>query len=240
LENRINLAIDIKKLDVRYPNADGLFALNDITFQVQQGERCALLGANGAGKSTMLYVLAGLLAIESGSASLNGAAVEPKNFRDLRKMIGFVFQNPDEQLFMPKVYDDIAFGLRNNGCSEEKVREEVYKTAEKLNIAHLLSKHPSRLSGGEKRLAALAGVLTMSPDILLLDEPTSFLDPVARKRIIKILAQLPHTELIASHDLEMAGELCNRAIILKSGRIFFCGGVEMLKDNCFLIEAGLA
>jgi cobalt/nickel transport system ATP-binding protein len=229
--------LDIKELKVRY--ADGSLALKGVSFGISKGRRCAIVGANGAGKSTMLLALAGILPIEGGSAVLGGLAVTPKNAVEIRKKIGLLFQNPDEQLFMPRVYDDIAFGLRNAGISEEKVREEVLKAAESLNIARLLDKHPSRLSGGEKRSAALAGVLVMSPEILLLDEPTSFLDPRARRRLIDILAKLPHTQLIATHDLEMAAGLCDEAVLLKDGEVLLCGTVEILKDAALLDRAGL-
>jgi cobalt/nickel transport system ATP-binding protein len=229
--------LDIKELTVRY--ADGSLALKRVTFGISKGRRCAVVGANGAGKSTLLLALAGLIPIECGTAVLGGLDVAPKNAVEIRKKIGLVFQNPDEQLFMPKVYDDIAFGLRNAGISEEKVREEVIKAAESLNIARLLNKHPSRLSGGEKRSAALAGVLVMSPEILLLDEPTSFLDPRARRRLINILAKLPHTQLLATHDLEMAAELCEEAVLLKDGEALICGKIEILKDTALLDEAGL-
>jgi cobalt/nickel transport system ATP-binding protein len=229
--------IEVKELKVRYP--DGSAALKGVSFEVGRGERCALVGANGAGKSTLILALAGLIPIEGGAAVLDGMAVLPKNFAGIRKKIGVVFQNPDDQLFMPRLYDDIAFGPRNSGVSEEKTREETLKTAESLNIAHLLNKHPGRLSGGEKRSAALAGVLTLSPDILLLDEPISFLDPAARRRLIGILSALPHTQLIATHDLEMAAELCGRTILLKDGKTLFSGGPDLLKDRAALDEAGL-
>jgi cobalt/nickel transport system ATP-binding protein len=229
--------LNIKELTVRY--TDGSLVLKGVSFGISKGRRCAVVGANGAGKSTLLLALAGLVPIEGGTAFLGGLSVTPKNAVEIRKKIGLVFQNPDEQLFMPKVYDDIAFGLRNAGTPEEKVREEVLKTAESLNIARLLDKHPSRLSGGEKRSAALAGVLVMSPEILLLDEPTSFLDPRARRRLIDILKKLPHTQLIATHDLEMAADLCDEAVLLKDGEALLCGKIDILKDTALLNEAGL-
>jgi cobalt/nickel transport system ATP-binding protein len=224
-------------LKVRYP--DGSIALRGVNFEVGAGECCAIAGANGAGKSTLLLTLAGLLPIESGSAAIDGISATPKNFKEIRKKIGFIFQNPDEQLFMARLYDDIAFGMRNSGFSEEEIKEETVKAARAFKIEHLLNKHPSRLSGGEKRAAALAGVLTMSPEILLLDEPTSFLDPAARRRLIAILAALPHTRLMATHDLEMTEELCDKVILLKDGEVLFCGGKEVLKDTALLDQAGL-
>jgi cobalt/nickel transport system ATP-binding protein len=230
--------IEIKDLTVRYP--DGSLALNGVAFSLGNAERCAIAGANGAGKSTLFLALAGLLPIESGTAVLDGLQVTPKNMAGIRKKIGLVFQNPDDQLFMPKVYDDIAFGLRNIGLSEDDTKRETLKIAESLNIAHILDKNPGRLSGGEKRSAALAGVLALSPKILLLDEPTAFLDPAARRRLLNILADIPHTQLIATHDLDMAAALCDKTVLLKNGELLFFGETEVaLNDSALLAKADL-
>jgi cobalt/nickel transport system ATP-binding protein len=230
--------IEIKDLSVRYP--DGSLALNGVSFSLKNAERCAIAGANGAGKSTLFLALAGLLPIGSGSAVLDGMQVSPKNITAVRKKTGLVFQNPDDQLFMPKVYDDIAFGLRNMGLSEEDTQRETLKIAESLNITHMLDKNPGRLSGGEKRSAALAGVLALSPKILLLDEPTAFLDPAARRRLIKLLAGISHTQLIATHDLDMAAALCDKTALLKGGELLFFGKTEiLLNDSALLAKADL-
>jgi cobalt/nickel transport system ATP-binding protein len=230
--------IEIKDLTVRYP--DGSLALNGVTFSLGNAERCAIAGANGAGKSTLFLALTGLLPIKNGTAILDGTEVTPKNITTVRKKTGLVFQNPDDQLFMPKVYDDIAFGLRNMGLSEDDTKRETLKIAESLNITHILDKNPGRLSGGEKRSAALAGVLALSPKILLLDEPTAFLDPAARRRLINILADIPHTQLIATHDLDMAAALCDKAVLLKDGELLFFGETEAaLNDSALLAKADL-
>ncbi|MCL1818176.1 MAG: energy-coupling factor ABC transporter ATP-binding protein [Spirochaetaceae bacterium] len=215
-------------------------ALRSVSLCVEKAERVALIGANGAGKSTLLLALVGILPPAAGSASVCGLAVEKKNLRLLRQKAAFVFQNPDDQLFMPTVYEDIAFGPRNYGVSENLIKERAMMILEELGIAHLAGRLAGKLSGGEKRLAALAGVLVMEPEILLLDEPSSFLDPRARRRLIRILRGLGQTLIIATHDLDLAREVCGRTILLQEGRIAADAQTpRILRDARLLQECGL-
>jgi cobalt/nickel transport system ATP-binding protein len=160
---------------------------------------------------------------------------------ELRRKVGLVFQNPDDQLFMPRVWDDLAFGPRNMGLDETEVTRRVDAALDVLGIAGLRSRSPLRLSGGEKRLAALAAVLTMEPQVMLLDEPTAFLDPRSRRVLASVLQGLPHTKLIATHDIPFVAELCPRAIILKDGMLRAQGpAADLLGDTALMEECGLA
>jgi cobalt/nickel transport system ATP-binding protein len=232
-------------LSVRYTHADCARegerpALEGVSFSLDEGEKLALIGANGAGKSTLLLTLAGALLPSAGSLSVGGVPARGDTVEQLRRLTGLVFQNPDDQFFMPTVEDDAAFGPRNFGMDEEAVRRRVGETLEDLGILHLRSRPAQRLSGGEKRLAALAGVLVMEPPLLLLDEPTSFLDPRSRRGLLAVLRRLPQTMLIATHDLPLVRALCSRAILLKEGRVLFDGPVSAcLDDETFLEHAGL-
>jgi cobalt/nickel transport system ATP-binding protein len=160
---------------------------------------------------------------------------------EIRRRVGLVFQNPEDQLFMPQVYDDIAFGPRNMGLDEIEVRRRVDTALDALGIADLRFRSPLRLSGGEKRLTALAAVLTMAPSVMLLDEPTAFLDPRSRRVLMSILRGLPHTKIIATHDIPFAAELCSQVIILKDGGIRAQGrAAELLNNTELMEECGLA
>jgi cobalt/nickel transport system ATP-binding protein len=209
--------IDIIDLTVVYP--DGTKALDNINLSAKKGERIAIIGVNGAGKSTLLLSIVGVVPISTGSIGVDSCNVTKKTLPEIRKMVGMVFQNPDDQLFMTKVYDDVAFAPRNYGMTEGEVASRVESSLESLGITHLKERAPHRLSGGEKRRVAIAGVLAMEPSVILLDEPTSFLDPRSRKMLIETLAELPHTQIIATHDLDMVQELCQRVIVLKDGVI---------------------
>lgn len=230
--------IEITNLNVAYP--DGTKALNDINLKIEDNESVAIIGANGAGKSTLLLTLVGIIEVSSGSIKVNGTEVKKSNFSEIRSKIGMVFQNPDDQLFMPSIYDDIAFGPQNYGLSEEEVKERVNEVLTSLNIEHLKDKMSHKLSGGEKRIAALGSVLTMHPSIMLLDEPSSFLDPKARRNMIHLLYNLSLTKLIATHDLDMALDLCNRIVVLKDGAIFADGkAIDILQDSDLMEKCGL-
>jgi cobalt/nickel transport system ATP-binding protein len=210
--------LEVLGLTLRY-GADNPPALSDVSFSVKAGEKIALTGNNGAGKSTLLLALVGILNPEKGKIVLNGQEIDKNSAGVLRKNIGLVLQNPDDQLFMPTVYDDIAFGLRSHGKPEEETAHIVHGVMEKLGIGGLKERRSGRLSGGEKRLAALAGVLVMRPDILLLDEPAAFLDPPSRGRLTGILAELPQAMILATHDRDLAETLCNRELRLERGRL---------------------
>ncbi|MDR1215948.1 MAG: energy-coupling factor ABC transporter ATP-binding protein [Treponema sp.] len=193
--------------------------LKDISFHVLKGESVALIGANGAGKTSLLLALTGILPICHGSIFIDGAELSKRNGQVAQRKTGLVFQNPDDQLFMPRVYDDVLFGLLNRGIAEEEAESRAREMLDRLGIGHLAERSPSRLSGGEKRLCALAAVLVMEPEILLFDEPTAFLDPKARRTVGALIQALPHTKLIATHDLDFAQTLCSRALILCSGAL---------------------
>ena len=231
--------LKVTNLSVKY-TSDSVFALKDVGFSAENGERIAIAGANGAGKSTLLLALAGVLQDTTGSITVDGTVLDSSTLRELRKKTGMIFQNPDDQLFMPTVYEDIMFGPRNYRMPEEEAAEKTDSILSGLGISHLKEKVPYGISGGEKRLAALAGVLVMEPELLLMDEPTSFLDPKARRRLIEILRTLPQTMIIATHDLDMALDLCQRVILLKDGSVHTDGpAAGVLYDSELLDECGL-
>lgn len=223
----------------QYP--DGFTAIDHISLSVQKNESVGLVGANGAGKSTLLELLAGIKQdTDSGFLSLSGLSYEKKNLVELRKRIGYIFQNPDDQVFMPTVYDDIAFGIRNFGHDESFVTKRVDIVLSKLHIEHLKEKATYKLSGGEKRSVALAGVLVMEPDLILLDEPTTFLDLKGRRNLIHILSHISSAKIIATHDLEMILELCSRVIIMDHGKIAADGDPhELFRQQDFMEKLNL-
>ena len=232
--------IEVKNLTVKYDTADKTCALNNISFSVNNGEKVALIGANGAGKSTLLLTLTGILAPVSGEIIIDNIKLNKKTLNDLRKKLGMVFQNPDDQLFMPTVHEDIAFGPKNYGEKEETIEKSTDDILKNFGISHLKNRLTHKLSGGEKRLVALAGILVMNPSVILMDEPSSFLDPKARRKLIGILSELPQTMIIATHDLDMALELCDRAILLKEGCIYSdMTAKEILQDEKILEDCDL-
>ncbi|MCR5387935.1 MAG: energy-coupling factor ABC transporter ATP-binding protein [Lachnospiraceae bacterium] len=227
----------LKDWTVVYP--DGTRAIEALSVNIARGEHVALIGANGAGKSSLILSLVGILPA-SGEASIFGVPVDKAHLGEIREKTGVVFQNPDDQLFMPTIYDDIAFGPRNLGLDEETVKHRVEDRLELLGISHLRDKTALKLSGGEKRMAAMATVLAMKPDVMLFDEPTAFLDPKARRALINVLSKLPHTMLIATHDLSFALEVCPKSIILKEGRLFAEGpSKDLLFDAGLMDDAGV-
>ena len=220
--------IRIKEWTVTYP--DGTVAINHINAQIKEGEHVALIGANGAGKSTLLLSMVGVLP-GNGLVEIDGTALQREHFKEIRKKTGMVFQNPDDQLFLPTVYDNIAFGPRNLGLDETTVNCRVEDRLRMLQIEDLRDKAAMKLSGGEKRMVAMATVLAMKPSVMLFDEPTAFLDPKARRNLIRILQKLPHTMLIATHDLTFAAQVCSRSILLKKGKILAEGeSADLLYD----------
>lgn len=228
----------IKDLYYSYP--DGHSALNGVNLNFAQGERVALIGANGSGKSTLLLHIAGALAAQKGEILLNNKLINSKNLGELRKVTGLIFQEPDDQLFMPSVLEDVCFGLIANNIKQDEAKERALKVLDDLNISHLASRPPHRLSGGEKRMAALAGILVMQPEFLILDEPSSALDPKARRLVINTLNKLNQTILLATHDLDMALDVCERTVILNNGQVSASGKLpELLQDEKLLIQNGL-
>jgi len=209
--------VTIDNITVRY--ADGTMALNDVSIDIKAGERVALTGSNGAGKTSLLLSLVGVLRPDTGSIMIGDVPVDKEHLLTVRRKVGLVFQNPDDQLFMPRIYDDVAFGPRNFGHTEEEVREKVDAVLERLGIPHLADRSSLKLSGGEKRVCAIATVLVMQPRVMLFDEPTAFLDMKAKARFLEILSELDQTRIIATHDPALAADVSDRVIVLESGRI---------------------
>ena len=229
--------IDVTKLELKYP--DGTQAIDEISFSIGAGENAALIGANGAGKTSLLLALVGVLQPSGGAISVDGRKIDKRNLREIRSQVGLVFQNPDDQLFMPKILDDVAFGPRNSGCDENEAAARAGAALEQLGIGHLAERSPLKLSSGEKRLAAIATVLAMNPLFLLFDEPTAFLDPRARRNLAVTLSELPQGKLIATHDLAFAKEICSRVLLLRKGKLVADGDQTLLDDAERLQAAGL-
>jgi len=227
------LALEVQDLHYAYP--DGQLALRGISLDIQPGESVGLIGSNGAGKSTLLLHLNGVLQPASGSVQVNGLLVNAGNLLAVRRMVGLVFQDPDDQLFMPTVQEDVAFGPRNMGLSEREVQARVAQALTTVGAGHLASRAPYRLSGGEKRMVAIAGVLAMAPTLLVQDEPSAGLDPAARRRLITLLAGFAHTQLIASHDLDLVREVCSRVLVMREGIIEADGTPEVIFADADLL-----
>ncbi|UWG97071.1 energy-coupling factor ABC transporter ATP-binding protein [Dehalobacter sp. DCM] len=225
---------------VNYVYPDGNRAVKDMSFTIHHGESVGIVGVNGAGKSTLLMLLMGVLFPTSGEILIGDIHVTKKTLPLIRQRMGMVFQDPDDQLFMPTVYDDVAFGPRNYGFDEKEVENRVTQAMEMVGITHLKDRPPFKLSGGEKRSAAIASVLSMQPDILIMDEPTASLDPKARRRVMSLLKSFEHTKLITSHDLDMILEISDRVIVLRDGQVAADGKTdEILADAELLDQCGL-
>jgi len=229
--------LNIKKLTVIYP--DKTKAIDNISFTLGEGESIALIGENGAGKTSLLLAIVGVLEAASGTIEAGGIQLTKKTVTEVRKQIGLVFQNPDDQLFMPLIYDDIAFGCRNFGLPEDEIQKRVEETLEHLNISRLRERSSLKLSAGEKRIAAIAAVLAMNPSVLLFDEPTAFLDPKAKRALAETINKLPQPKIVATHDMEFAAKVCNRVIVLKDGRILADGDTTLLRDKKLMSNCGL-
>ena len=210
--------------------------IRDLSFKINDGETVGLIGANGAGKSTVMKLILGLLSGE-GEILLDGVEVKKETLSDIRKKIGFVLQDSDDQMFMPTVYEDMIFGPMNYGMSREEADRKADEVLEKLGITQLKHRHNHRLSGGEKRMAAIATILAMEPEVILMDEPTAALDPYNRRIVINAVNGLTQTRIITSHDLDMIMDTCERVILLSSGRIAADGPAEtILRDRALLEE----
>jgi cobalt/nickel transport system ATP-binding protein len=202
---------------------------------IRRKERWCVMGVNGAGKSTLALTVVGFLHPTTGSVRVFGTEVGHPTLAEVRRRVGLVFQNPDDQLFMATLFDDVAFGPLNLGLPENEVRRRVTEALAGVGLAGLERKFPGHLSGGQKRSAALAGVLAMGPDLLLLDEPSSNLDPAGRRALIRQLAALPQARLIATHDLELVLDLCPRVVVLDGGRVAADGpALEILADAALM------
>jgi len=217
--------IHVEHLTYAYP--DGRRALDDLSFSIAEGETVGLIGPNGAGKTTLFLCLAGVIRVPAGKISIAG--LDPANSTHLKQLpsrLGIVFQNSDDQLFSATIFDDVAFGPLNLELPADEVRRRVAESLARVGLTSSEERVPFHLSGGEKRRAAIAGVLAMRPSVLLLDEPTMFLDPRGRRDVISLIQELPGTKLIASHDQGLIRQTCTRALLLEEGRITGVGNVE--------------
>lgn len=205
--------------DLHYTYADGTPAVQGISFRIEHGESVAIVGANGAGKSTLLLHLNGYLTPQRGSVQIGDFALCKATLPQVRRTVGMIFQDPDDQLFMPTVRDDVAFGPLNLGLPLSEVEARVAAALQRVGAEHLADRPPYRLSGGEKRAVAIASVLSMQPQILVMDEPSSGLDPAARRRLIELLTSFHHTRIIATHDLDLVLDLCPRTIVIHEGKV---------------------
>ena len=230
--------VEARNLHFSYP--DGHEALKDVSFTIFHGESVGIIGVNGAGKSTILMLLMGILFPDSGDVLVGDVHLTKKTLPMIRQRLGMVFQNSDDQLFMTNVYDDVAFGPRNYKLDEKEVESRVMNALDLVGISDLKDRAPFRLSGGEKRAASIACVLSMQPDVLIMDEPTLALDPKARRRVIGLLNSFEHTKIITSHDLDLVLETCQRVIVVKNGKIAADGVTsEILTDRELLDNCGL-
>ncbi len=230
----------IRFSDVTYSYPNGTKALDHVSFLISHGEKVALLGLNGAGKSTLILHTNGTLMPASGEVNVGDVPVGKKTLPLVRRSVGMVFQNSDDQLFMPTVEEDVAFGPLNMGLPDDEVGRRVDEALEAVGALELKQRSPSSLSGGQQKAVAIATVLAMGPSILVLDEPTSDLDCTARRRLIDLLKSFHHTLLIATHDLEMARELCPRSLLMSGGRIAADGPTAaILSDTALLASAGM-
>jgi len=227
--------LEVRNLHFLYP--DGQVAVKNISFTIHHGESVGIIGANGAGKSTLLMLLMGVMFPYNGEVLVGDVHVTKKTLPMIRQRLGMVFQDPDDQLFMTTVYDDVAFGPRNYKLDEKEVESQVAKSLELVGISHLKDRAPFKLSGGEKRSAAIASVLSMQPDVLIMDEPTAALDPKSRRRVMGLLNNFEHTKIITSHDLDMVFETCKRIIVIKEGEVAADGTTEEILTNAELLDS---
>lgn len=230
----------IRFTNVHYKYPDGYEALKGISFEARHGEKVAFVGGNGAGKSTMMLHTNGLLLPSSGEVNVGGVPVGKKTLPIVRRTVGLVFQNSDDQLFMPTVEEDVAFGPLNMRLPGSEIERRVSTALKAVGCENLRHRSPSTLSGGQKKSVAIATVLSMEPEILVLDEPTAGLDPKARRMLIDILKSFTHTCLITTHDMELVQDLCPRTIVMHEGRILADSSTnELFFNTSTLKKAGL-
>lgn len=225
-----------------YAYVDGTQALREIDLSIKASEKVAIVGANGSGKSTLLLHLNGILLPQIGDITIGELPIVPQNLPAIRNFVGVVFQNPDDQIFMPTVWEDITFGVMNQGLRGQELTHRVQHAMQAvgLDVERYGSRLASNLSGGEKKRVAIAGVLAMQPQILVLDEPSAQLDPRARRQLIDLLANLPLTQIIATHDLDLALDLCSRTVVLSHGQIVYDGATAgVMHDPVFLEQHAL-
>lgn len=237
------IVFDVQNVVYRY-NAE-VTALNGLSLQIARGERVAILGANGSGKSTLLRLLDGLYFPDSGSITAFGAPLTEQQLQDdafafaFRRRVALVFQNPDVQLFSPTVFDEVAFGPLQLRWPKDQIRSKVAETLDLLEITHLKDRSPHRLSGGEKKRVALASVLILDPEVLLMDEPTAALDPKSQSMVVDFLIGWSggaKTVITATHDLDIVGEIADRCYVFQSGAAVGAGTPEQILDDQLLLE----
>ena len=222
--------------NVSFSYEPGTPVLDNLSFHIRKGETVGLIGANGAGKSTIMKLMLGLLPAQ-GEILVDGMPVTKQNLPLIRQKIGFVLQDSDNQMFMPTVYEDMIFGPRNYGLSREEADARVDRVLRELGLENLKHRHNHKISGGEKRMAAIATILAMEPEMIVMDEPSTALDPVNRRRVISTINSRKETKLIASHDLDMILDTCQRVILLNHGRIVADGEAETVLRDQALLEA---
>ena len=234
----MSCVVEVEHLSFSYP--DGHSALNDVTFSLGHGQKVALVGPNGAGKSTLLLHLNGIHPRQNGSIRVSGLDVEGKNLPRVRALVGLVFQSPDDQLFSPTVFDDVAFGPIYQGLSATEVHTRVEEALAMVHMESYIRRVSHHLSVGEKKRIAIATVLSMKPDVLILDEPTAGLDPRARRSLIELLRELPQSMIVATHDLPMVRELLPRTLVMDGGLLVADGPTAtLLSDPALLHDHGL-
>ena len=222
--------------DVSFSYERGTPVIEHLSFRIEAGESVGLIGANGAGKSTVMKLLLGLVSGE-GEVLVDGTPVQKQTLSEIRRKLGFVLQNSDHQMFMPTVYEDMMFAPLNYGVSREEAERRVDAVLERLGVEELKHRHNHRISGGEKRMAAIATILAMEPEAILMDEPTAALDPYNRRIIINTIRELEQTKLITSHDLDMILDTCERVILLSGGKIVADGRADDILRDKDLLEA---
>lgn len=226
----------IKAENLHFSYPDGTKAVNGVSFEITHGESVGIIGPNGAGKSTLILQLNGFFLPTSGSLNIGGTPVTQKTKTEIRRHVGLVFQNPDDQLFMPTVFDDVSFGPLNLGLSAEMVEKRTNEALSAVNCLPLKNRPSHHLSIGQKRAVSIATILAMEPDILVMDEPSSFLDSHSRRDLIHLLKKFEHTKIIASHDLDLITEVCGRCIILNDGKVQADGATKDILSDKILLE----
>lgn len=227
--------IEVKNVSFMYERGNKE-VLSNINFKIDNNESVGIIGANGAGKSTILKLLVGSELQYQGEININDLKVEKKNLAEIRQKIGYVFQDSEAQLFMPTIYEDVAFAPRNYGLSEQEIQERTLEALKSVGIENLKDKQIYRLSGGQKKLASIATVLSMKPDILIFDEPTVALDPKNRRRFIDVLNSLKSTKIVTSHDLDLIYDSCERTILISEGKIVKDGLTKEILSDKELLE----
>ena len=234
--------LEIKNLTYQYEESSDIYAVNDVSFDVFRGEWVSIIGRNGSGKSTTARLIDGLMAAASGEIIIDGQALTEKNVWELRQKVGMVFQNPDNQFVGSTVEDDVAFGMENHGVPREEMLARVNAALERVNMQEFKTKEPARLSGGQKQRVAIAGIVALRPDIIILDEATSMLDPKGRLEIIQVVREIKEqyglTVISITHDLDEAS-LSDKIIVMRDGKIEQIATPDALFLNHNLVDIGL-